>query len=979
MKRKLFILIAATFAALNLSAAEKVSLNSSSSIVNWHLIPVEEVTASAATSTSCDMSSWVKAVVPGATFTSYVEAGLEPDPNYGDNAYKVDKSKYAHDYWYRTEIATEDVPEGVCQWLCFEGINRKGEVYFNGTLLGSLDGFMDRGRYDVAPLLRHDGQPNVLAVLVHIPTKPIPNLASPTYISSDGWDWMPSVPGLLGGITDDVYFYTSGKVTLDNVWTRTWVPSQDEGIISVSAEVNYHDAEKHKVVVKGVITPGNITFEKEYHPSTWMNQGKCIFSAKDFPQLTIKNPALWWPNGYGDQNLYECTLTCEVDGEVSDVQTVTFGIKEYTYDYVKGVFQISCNGERIFCKGGNWGMSEYMLRCRGEEYDLKVKLHKEMNWNMIRNWIGSTTDEEFYQACDKYGIMVFDDFWLNSHPNLPTDVHAFNRNAVEKIKRLRNHPCIAVWCGDNEGVPQPPLNEWLREDVKVYDGGDRWYQPISREFGLSGSGPWVNAHPIWYFSPTPCGFGENKLDGWGFRSEIGTACFVNYESLVKFFPNADQWPLDNDMLEKHFFGRSSFNSRPDRYASTVEYNYGEIEGTEDFCIKSQLLNYEANKAMFEGWGHHLWNDASALVIWMGQSAYPSLVWQTYDYYYDLNGAYWGVKDGCEPVHIQWSYADNSIKAVNTSLKSYDDVIVEAHVYNLDGSEVKSLAVKANGNSPANKAAYIASVAFPEDDNLARGAKATASSSGVTDYLDPAAITDGNTGSAWSAQTEAEPWVCVDLGETKTFRRMVLSWESYVCEDYEILVSDDNATWTSIHKHGEPAKPIDAINLDAVSGRYVKVAGKTYERRKMALSEIEIYENEAPASELLSPVHFMKLKMTSKDGKVLSENFYWRSLRLGDYTALDQLAPAKLTVKTKSASAEGKQTITATVTNKGKQVAFAIRVLPVLASTGEQLTPAIADAGYFSLLPGETRTVNVTFDEALLGSDKCEVKFIPYNK
>jgi beta-galactosidase/beta-glucuronidase len=105
----------------------------------------------------------------------------------------------------------------------------------------------------------------------------------------------------------------------------------------------------------------------------------------------------------------------------------------------------------VFLKGGNWGMAEYMLRCRGDEYDTKVRLHKEMNFNIIRNWIGSTTDDEFYDACDKYGMMIWDDFWLNSIPNLPNDVNNFNANAIEKIKRVRNHPSIAIWCGDNEG------------------------------------------------------------------------------------------------------------------------------------------------------------------------------------------------------------------------------------------------------------------------------------------------------------------------------------------------------------------------------------------------------------------------------------------------------------------------------------------------------------------------------------------------
>src|SRR5581483_585687 len=195
-----------------------------------------------------------------------------------------------------------------------------------------------------------------------------------------------------------------------------------------------------------------------------------------------------------------------------------FGIRQYSYDTAGGVLHIRINGEKVFVRGGNWGMSEYMLRCRGSEYDVKVKLHQAMNMNMIRNWIGSVTDDEFYDACDKYGIMVWDDFWLNSHPNLPDDVFAFNKNAVEKIKRLRNHPSIAVWCGDNEGYPLPPLNGWLREDVKTFDAGDRWYQPNSHADALTGSGPWTNFHPNWYFTKYPGGFGGDP--GWGFRTEI---------------------------------------------------------------------------------------------------------------------------------------------------------------------------------------------------------------------------------------------------------------------------------------------------------------------------------------------------------------------------------------------------------------------------------------------------------------------------
>lgn len=959
-------------------AAQKVSLNSGSPAVGWQLRAQNEVSdPQAMQRAGYDSSDWIAAVVPGAVFTSFVEAGIEPDPNFGDNAYKVDKSKYDRNFWYRTEFATDALPAGEHRWICFEGVNRKGEVWLNGMRLGDLDGFMERGRFDAAKLLRQDGRPNVLAVLVYAPERPIANHASPTYISSDGWDWMPSVPGLLNGITDDVYAASSGEVTLVDPWVRTKVPSADQGIVSLSTEVKNHSSEEIEGVLRGVIMPGNITFEKPFKLQAGLQRGVGI-SPREFPQLKIDDPALWWPNGYGEQNLYTCELTCEVDGAVSDAQRITFGIREYSYDFVKEVFQLSVNGKRVYCKGGNWGMSEWMLRCRGAEYDLKVRLHKEMNYNMIRNWIGSTTDEEFYEACDRHGILVFDDFWLNSHPNLPDDVFAFNRNAVEKIKRLRNHPCVAVWCGDNEGVPLAPLNEWLRENVKTFDGGDRWYQPISREYGFSGSGPWTNAHPVWYFTAHPLGYGEHKLDGWGFRTEIGTTVFTNYESYRKFMPDPEQWPASAEMLNKHFFGNSAGNGRPFRYFSTVEYNYGKATGTEDFCRKSQLLNIEVNKAMYEGWQHHLWNDASGILTWMSQSAYPSFVWQTYDYYYDLNGAYWGVKKACEPIHIQWSYADNSVKVVNTSGRACNDAHASVAVYNMDGREVKRYAQKASLSSLPNTAMRVMTIPFPEDDNLARGRKTVCSSSEENAYHASKAVFDGNPGSSWRSGGAGEQWVYVDLEKPTEFSTIVLTWESEAAKEYRISVSDDAENWRPVYIRESASTPVDEIRIDPVTARYVKLQGTApHKEWQLVLFEMELYAPEMPVEEL-SPVHFVRLRLTDDNGKLLSENFYWRSTRMGDYRALNDLEPARLDVRSKMEKRGDKCVIRATVANKGRGVAFAVRVMPVYASTGEQILPAIMDDNYFTLLAGEKRQVEIELDAALLEKDGFKLVARPYN-
>jgi hypothetical protein len=168
------------------------------------------------------------------------------------------------------------------------------------------------------------------------------------------------------------------------------------------------------------------------------------------------------------------------------------------------------------------------------------------------------------------------------------------------------------------------------------------------------------------------------------RSELGTATFTDFDSFKKFMPKEDWWPRD-DMWNKHFFGRSSSNAWPDTYFYDVKRRYGSAHGIEEFCLKSQLLSFETMKAMFEGWLDHSDTGSAGLIIWMGQSAYPSLVWQTYDYYYNPTGAFWGAKSACEPVHIYWNEDDDRIRVVNTSGRSAEGLTAEAQIFNLDGT------------------------------------------------------------------------------------------------------------------------------------------------------------------------------------------------------------------------------------------------------------------------------------------------------
>lgn len=961
----------------SVAQAQTLYLHSDNPQVKWKLKPQSEVgtDASILMGTDDNSASWIDAVVPGTAFNSYVVAGHEKDPNFGNNIHQVDRSKYDRSFWYRTEFAVPADFKKELVWLNFNGVNRKANIYLNGQLLGTLDGFMHRGRFNITQRVKKTGN-NVLAVLVSIPQKPLANQGSPNYLSSGGWDWMPYVPGLNSGITDKVYLSNTGAATLIDPWIRTELPNLGRADVSVSMEVKNNATTSQKVTVQGTITPGNVTFAKEVdlEPGT-ATQVK--FDKRYFPQLMISNPKLWWPNGYGDPNLYNCKFEVIADGKVSETKDVKFGMKKYTYDTEGQTFHVSINGIRVFIKGANWGMSEYLLRCRGAEYDTKVKLHQEMNFNMIRNWLGSTTDDEFYEACDKYGILVWDDFWINSNANLPYDLNAFNNNMMEKIKRVRNHPCLAVWCGDNESNPQPPLEGWMAENIRTFDGDDRYFQANSHAGNLTGSGPWGAFEPRFYFTKYPDGLEGDPARGWGLRTEIGTAAVPNFESFKKFMPQENWWPRD-EMWNLHYFGQSAFNAAPDRYDASIAKGFGAPTGIEDYCRKAQLINLESNKAMYEGWLDRMWDDASGIMCWMGQSAYPSMVWQTYDYYYDPTGVYWGTKSACEPVHILWNPVTDAVKVANTSTENLKDLCAEVTIYNLDGQPVAQYNKRVSVNSLSNTTTECFVIDFNKDrKNLSLNKAAIASS---TTYGEPSFVADGNKDTRWAATVADNEWIYVDLGSQQSVGGVRLDWEASFGKGYKIQVSDDAKAWKEVYKTSEGVPGVEEITFPEVDARYVRMFG--IERGwwfGYSLYSFDVLGGTEP-TQGLSDVHFIRLTLKDKAGNLISENNYWRGNDRLDFTALNSLPKADLKVTSKLLKKGGQAEIRATITQpkSAKSVAFAVHVQAVRTMDGERLLPAIISDSYFNLMPGESKNVSIAFDEALLKGGSYQLVVTPYN-
>ena len=232
--------------------AQTYSLGSDNAEVEWTVEPVERTPGVEA----------VRGVVPGTVFGAYVLAGREKDPNWGDNIQQVDRKKYDRSFRYCTSFR---VPEEMSRdrlWLNMDGVNRSAEVVLNGKRLGRLDGFMERGRFDITDIVRREAG-NELEVTVDIPRTPLANQGSPNYLSSAGWDWMPYVPGLNSGITDKVWLSGTGQVTMQDPWIRSELVTHGKARLSVTVKLTNHTQKDQLTRVRGVIQPSGITFEKE--------------------------------------------------------------------------------------------------------------------------------------------------------------------------------------------------------------------------------------------------------------------------------------------------------------------------------------------------------------------------------------------------------------------------------------------------------------------------------------------------------------------------------------------------------------------------------------------------------------------------------------------------------------------------------------------------------------------------------------------
>ena len=621
------------------------------------------------------------ATVPATVLSSYVNAGVLPDMNHDDNLMLASESFFDGDFIYTRQFDLPQEMRNKRVFLNLDGINWKAEVTLNGNPLGRIEGAFKRGKLDITPYLKN--KKNKLEIKIIANANPggvkvktekntdfnggILGADNPTFHATVGWDWISTIRGRDIGIWDDVYLTATGDVTLSDPVVTTKIGENDTlATMTPAVVLTNHSKQAVTGTLRGQI--GDIRFEKE----VTLPAGKTIekaFYPVDFPQLKEQRMRLWWPNGYGEPYLYDAQFSFVIDGIQSDVINYKAGIREVKTTEKDTQLRIYINNRRLVPKGGNWAFSENNLNYRGREYDAAVRYHREMNYNMIRNWVGMTGDREFFEACDRYGLMVWQDFWLANPADGPDpdDEAMFMENARDFVLKIRNHPCIGIYCGRNEGYPPKTLDVALRETVaSLHPGLD--YISSSADDGVSGHGPYNALSPKEYFERQ-----TGKL-----HTERGMPNVMTFEGLSRTLNAEHMWP------QNIYWGRHDYTmegaQRGASFNKLIADNFGEPTSPEEFCEWAQWINYEGYRAMYEGGN----KNAMGLLIWMSHPCWPSMVWQTYDYYLEPTAAYFGVKHACEPLHVQWNPVTNQVEVINHSAGDQSGTVT-ATVYDINGN------------------------------------------------------------------------------------------------------------------------------------------------------------------------------------------------------------------------------------------------------------------------------------------------------
>lgn len=630
--------------------------------------------------------------VPGNFELDLQAAGIIEDPFYAMNVLKLHELEKAH-VWYvhRFEAC---VPNGCNAELVFEGLDCYADVYLNGELIGSCDNMLVEHTFNLDGLLQSDNE-----LLVHI---------KPAVLEAEAYPYPPGLSAL-GGNYESLYVRKAPHMYGWDIMPRAvsagiWRPvrirflpiERLEGVYlqttSLSADARRADLDLYyrARTLSSVGDTYEIAVEGRCGKASFSEKRRLGFNAGRFG-FTVKDPQVWWPRGRGEPNLYHVTASLMKNGRVVDRLEFDMGIRTVRLDRTSvtspsgdGEFCFRINGEKVFITGSNWVPLDAFHSRDIERISPAIELAEDIGCNMLRCWGGNVYENDlFYELCDRKGIMVWQDFAM-ACGIYPQDSEFRRRIAAEArkvVQRLRQHPCIVLWSGDNEcdnvylwssgGKRDPNTNVLTRKvlpQVLREEDPTRPYLPSS---------PYIDQEA---FAAGERFLPENHL--WGprnyyksdyylnalchFASEIGYHGCPSPDSIRRFISPEKLWPYkDNPQWLLHSTSpvpeAHLYDYRVELMATQIRELFGNVpDNLEQFALASQICQAEADKFFIEFFRSAKWR-RTGIIWWNLIDGWPQFSDAVVDYYFVRKLAYYYIKVSQQPLCLMLAEPEGSVQ------------------------------------------------------------------------------------------------------------------------------------------------------------------------------------------------------------------------------------------------------------------------------------------------------------------------------
>ena len=623
-----------------------------------------------------DKDNWVGTKVPSTVLASLVNAGIYTDVYSGMNMKNIPTDQFKNSWLYFKSFDWEK-SDNEYVVLDLKGINYKANIWLNGKIIAdtsSVFGVYKKYELDVTDQLKKE---NKLVIEVF---PPVPGDFTIGFV-----DWAPVPPDNNMGIWRGVSLVKSLGVSLTETYVQTDfdVNNPKSANIIISTLLKNTSRKVKEITLEGEIGELNFIYKVTLNP---YEERTINLSPDNVKGLTILNPKLWWPHTMGNPNLYQLKLRVRENMVITSAEEVMFGIRKIE-DFINGNGHrgYKINGHAILIKGAGW-VDDLMLDNDSSYDKSQISYVKQMNFNTIRFEGFWGKNEAIYSRCDREGILMmvgfscqweWSDYLGGKKFNEDEDgfggvlgkeeIKLVTHYFKDQVKWLRNHPSIFVYTVGSDRLPHPDLEAQELAILDEYSPSALMLSSAKLKTSVhTGSsavkmeGPYDYVTPNYWYTDTIRGgaFGFNTETGPGPQPPV-------IYSVRKMIPNKDErWPLDNAQWKYHS-GRHEFGDMS-KFLTAFNSRYGESSSIEDFSKYAQVATYEAMRPMYEAFEVNRPN-ATGIIQWMLNSAWPETYWQLYDSYLHPTGAFYGAKHGCRNVNPIYNYGDQKIYVSNESL------------------------------------------------------------------------------------------------------------------------------------------------------------------------------------------------------------------------------------------------------------------------------------------------------------------------